>query len=538
MRKNLVLIIALALALLPACSRKPAAPAPPAPGQQPGPPPSASGPQKGGILRVAVPTTPTGYVLVQAGGLSDAVIDKLMFNSLTRYDPQDLTVKPNLATSWEASDGARTWTFKLRQGVKWHDGAEFTADDVKFTYDAIMNPKVRAKIKGNLGNLKKVEVIDKYTVRFLYDEPFAPLPTMVGYNAGIVPKHLLEGKDLNNPADFLKKPIGTGPFKFKAAVEGSYWELEANKDYWDGAPHLDGTQLKVVGDVNALVAQIKSGDIDLAMIQPKNVAALQGDPRVNISTAKQVNFFYLSLSGKDPILQDVKVRRALNYAVDKKAIIDAVLRGQGQVATGPISPVISWAYTDEVTRYPYDVERAKRLLADAGWKPGSDGILRKDGQRFTLTLTTSKAVLDGEQLATVLDQQLKQVGIDTKIQLVEFGELWVGWFAGKFQADVEYLVTPPDPDLFNAIGCKGSQNRFFYCNQRVDDLIAQARAKATPAERAPIYKEIQRLVADDPPGVFLYYPLEVRAVSKRLQGFPGIDFRNAFFYANQFWLQR
>ncbi len=493
---------------------------------------------RGGTLRVAVPTTPTGYVVTQAGGLADVVAEKLIQNGLTRYDEKTLQPVPALATEWKAESEARVWTFRLRSGVRWHDGRPFTAEDVKFTFDTLMNKDVRARMRGNMGPLEKVEVVDPATVRFTFREPFAPFPVMVGYNAGILPKHLLAGQDPNNPADFLKKPIGTGPFRFKEAVAGSHWLVEANPDYWEGRPALDQVALKVVPDVNAQVAQLKSGDLDLALIQPKNMTALEGDPGVVVTTARQVNYYYVSLNGKDPLFTDVRVRQALNHAVDKPAIIRAVLRGHGEVATGPISPVLAWAYTRDVRQYPYDVARAKALLEEAGWKAGPDGVRQKDGKRLAITLTTSKGVLDGEQLATVIQQYLQAVGAEARINLVEFGQLWTGWFKGEFQADVEYLITPPDPDLSGALGCNAPVNRFFYCNPRVDALFAQGRATTDPRARSAVYHQVQRELAENPPGIYLYYPLEVRAMSRSLKGFPEIPFRDAFQHVAKFSLSR
>ncbi len=494
--------------------------------------------QRGGVLRVAVPTTPTGYVITQAGGLADVIIEKLFQNALTRYDEKTLQPIPNLATEWRAEDSARIWTFKLRAGVKWHDGKPFTAEDVKFTFDTIFNKDVRARMRGNMGPLERVEIVDPTTVRFTFKEPFAPFPVMVGYNAGIIPRHLLAGQDPNNPAEFLKKPIGTGPFRFKEAVAGSHVVLEANPDYWEGRPALDQVVLKVVPDVNAQIAQLKSGDLDLALIQPKNIAALEGDPNVAVTTARQVNYFYVALTNKDEIFADVRVRQALNYAVDKAAMIRAVLRGHGEVATGPISPVLGWAYTKDVRQYPYDVGRAKALLDEAGWRHGPEGVRQKGGKKLAVTLTTSKGVLDGEQLATVIQQYLQAVGVEAKINLVEFAHLWTGLFKGEFQASVEYLITPPDPDLFGALSCNAPLNRFSYCNPKVDVLLTQGRATPDLKARAAVYAQAQKELAEVPSGIYLYYPLEVRAMNRKFRGFPEMPLRDAFQHSAKFWLAR
>ena len=196
----------------------------------------AGGQTKGGVLRIPVPTMPTGYVITLTGALADVLEEKLLYSALVRYDEKTLQPAPSLATEWKAESGARVWTFKLRRGVKWHDGKDFTADDVKFTFDTIFDKSVRARQRGNMGPLEKVEVVDPLTVRFTFKEAFAPFPAMAGYNAGIVPRHALAGQDLNTPAEFMKRPIGTGPFRFKEAVAGSHVVLEANPDFWEGKP--------------------------------------------------------------------------------------------------------------------------------------------------------------------------------------------------------------------------------------------------------------------------------------------------------------
>ena len=494
---------------------------------------------KGGALRIAVPTMPTGYVITLSGGLADVLYEKLLQNALVRYDPKTLQPVPNLAVEWKAEDGARAWVFKLRQGVKWHDGRDFTADDVKFTFDTIFSKDVRARVKGNMGPLERVDVVDRNTVRFVFKEPFASFPAMTGYNAGIVPRHALAGQDLNAPAEFLKKPIGTGPFRFKEAAAGSHVVLEANPDYWEGRPALDQVVLKVVADFNAQIAQLKAGELDLALVQPRNMAALADDPLVRVVSAKQVNYFYVTLNHKDDLFTDVRVRRALNYAVDKTAIIKAVLRGQGDVATGPISPVLSWAYSADVTQYPFDVARAKGLLDEAGWRPGPDGIRQKDGKRFAFTMTTAKGVPDGEQLMTVVQQYLRAVGVDATLALAEFGQLWTGVFKGEYQSTAEYLVTPPDPDLFGQLACGAQLQRFFgYCNAALDRLLTQGRSTPDVKARAAAYARAQKELADNPPGIYLYYPLELRAVSKRLRGVPELPVREALQYASGFSLDR
>lgn len=485
----------------------------------------------GGTLIVAVPATPTGYPILQAAGLGDNVVGKFLTEGLTRYAKDSLTPEPALATEWSSNETGTEWTFTLREGVTWHDGEPFTAEDVKFTFDLIMNPDVPARGRGQVASLQSVEILDDYTVKMTFETPIVDLPVMLAYNMGILPKHILEGLDPNAPQAFLDHPIGTGSFMFEESVSGSHWTMVKNPNWWGGEVLLDRLVLKVVPDINATLAQLKAGDIHVALIQPQQAATLENDPNVMVSAVPQVNYFYLSLINNTEPFDNVNVRRALNYAVDKEALIQTVLRGYGEIATGPISPIIEWAYSDDVTRYPYDPEKAKEMLAAEGWTDSDgDGFLDKDGEPFTIELTTSEGVINGPQLAEILKQYLEQIGVQSTINLVEFSELWVGLFDGQFQSSVEYLAGPPTPDLYNDLGCEGGRNRFFYCNEEADDLLLQAGSTVDQATRAELYAQFQKAVTDNPPGIYLYYPQELRAINKQVQGFPNLPFREAFMH--------
>jgi peptide/nickel transport system substrate-binding protein len=494
--------------------------------------------QMGGTLTVAVPATPTGYPILQAGGLADNVVGKFLNEGLTRYSRDSLTPEPALAEDWSTNDDTTEWTFNLRQDVTWHDGEPFTADDVKFTFELVVSDEVRARSRGQVAALESVEVIDDYTVTMTFSEPHADLPIMLAYNMGIVPEHILAGEDPNEPTTYLENPIGTGPFKFVEGVSGSHWVMERNEDWWGGDVYLDQVVMQVVPDINTTVAQLKAGDIDVALIQPAQAASFDGDENVSVEGVPQVNYFYLSLMNNVEPWDNVRMRQALNYAVDKEAIIDTLLAGYGSPAVGPITPVIEWAYTDDVTRYPYDPDTAIEILAEEGWEDtDGDSILDKDGAPLTVELSTSEGVVNGPQLAEVLQQYLADVGVESTVNLVEFRQLWVGLFEGEFESSVEYLVSPPTPDLINDLGCEAGRNRYFYCNPDADELLVQARSTTDQAARAELYAEYQQLLANEPPGIYLYYPLEMRAVNNRVHDFPSLPFREAFFHVHDIWVE-
>jgi peptide/nickel transport system substrate-binding protein len=472
---------------------------------------------QGSTITISIPAMPSGYAIVESAGLSDILATNVIVEGLTRWKRDTLQVEPALATSWTANSDATVWTFHLRDGVKWQDGKPFTADDVKFTLDLVVNKNVRAAAASQLAGLQSVEVLGPHEVRLQFEHPFAGLPQMLAYRIPILPKHALEGEDPNQPSGYIQKPIGTGAFMFSQATSGQSWNVVRNPNWWGGKVGLDGIVFRVVPDLNSVVAQLKTGDIDVALIQPHQIDAVRGDT-INISSVDQPNVYYLSLLNNKVPFDQVAVRRALNYAVDKADIMKAVVGGYASLATGIIAPSVE-GYSPDVTTYKYDPEKAKSMLEAAGWQR-VDGKFSKDGKPMHVELTTSTGVIGGPQLAQIIQQEFNDIGVETTINMVDFRELWVGLFAGRLQASVEYLSLQPSPDVTNALACGGSQNRFAYCDKKVDALLAEASATVDPAQRRAKYLEVQKLVADDAPGIFLYYPKEIRAINARVTNFP------------------
>jgi peptide/nickel transport system substrate-binding protein len=468
-------------------------------------------------LSISLPAMPSGYSVVAAAGLADILATNLIGEGLTRWKKDTLEVEPALAVSWRANADATVWTFRLRQGVKWHDGAPFTAEDVAFTFDLITNKEVRAAAASQIEGLKSTTVTAPDEVRLTFAHPISSLPVMLAYRMPIVPRHAIEGQDLNQPANFVKKPIGTGPFMFSRAISGQSWSVVRNPNWWGGRVALAGVDLRISADANSAVAQLKSESVDVALIQPQQIGTLEGGP-VSVSVVEQPSVYYVTLANNKAPFDDVRVRKALNYAVDTQAIIKAVVSGYATRATGIIAPSIK-GYTEDVFKYQYDPEKAKALLAEAGWTM-TNGKLMKGGQPMQIELTTSTGVVGGPQLTQIIQQQLGQVGIDATIKMVDFRALWTGVFSGQIPTSVEYLNLQPSPDITNALVCNGSYNRFAFCDQKVDQLLAEGASITDPARSAAKYAELQKYVADNPPGILLYYPKETRAINKRVIGFP------------------
>lgn len=500
---------------------------------------AAQGPQRGGIARIPVIGNPTAYNITTPGGFTDIVVGKTLYNTLVKYGSSDLSPQPDLAESWSLSEDQKVWAFKLRKQVKWHDGTPFTAEDVKFTLDAVINPKVNAAFRSFVRGLTKTEVVDPHTVRLHLDAPVGPFLTLLAYNVAIKPKHLLEGKDLNAPSEFIRKPVGTGPFKFQEAVAGSHFSVVANPDYFEGRPHLDGIVFKVIPNINTQLAQMRTGELDVMLVEPHQLDIFKGVPGVEISTVNQVNHFFAALNNTHPLFKDRQVRQALTHAVDRQAIVEKILQGKGLVASGPIPPVLGWAYNPNVKKYAYDPERAKALLAEAGWKPGPDGILQKDRQPFRFTYMVDKGNAVREQIATILQQYWKRIGLDVSLRVEEWSVYYkIGNITRDYMARNAWRISPPDPDIGSQYATGGTENHYQYSNPEVDRLLQEARAASDPAKRKPLYFKAQELIAEDAPVIYLYYPFEIRAIAKRLQGFPGIPYRDALLYMHQVSIAR
>lgn len=497
-------------------------------------------PQQGGVWRMAVAGNPTAYPITAPGALVDILVNKTVYNSLVQYqlEGDSIEVVSDLAESWEANDALDQYTFTLHSGVTWHDGEPLTAEDVKFTFDAFLNPDVNASGRGTISSIDSVEVVDELTVQFNLLYPFAPLPVMLGYNKPIVPKHLLEGQDLNQPTEFLQNPVGSGPFRFVEFSQGSHLETEANEDYFEGPPLLDGIIFRVIADGNARVAQLLSGDIDFTVIDPPQLKSVEGSENVVVREAPQVNYFFFAVNHTVPRLQDVRVRQALSYAVNKQAIVDQVLEGYGIVASGPHHPLLGEFYNPEVQTYEYDPDQALALLEEAGWAPGDDGVLvNEDGERFTVLFNGPRGYPVLEQVLTYAQQEYQNLGIEVTLELDEWSVHLEKYHALEYDLLMQWWITPPDPDLYDHYHSESSSNWWAYSNPELDELIVEARSEPNHDRRVDLYHQIQELTAEQLPVIYLYYAQEIQALSVRTEGLPEMGYRDALTWSEEIWLE-
>ncbi|RMG95888.1 MAG: peptide-binding protein [Candidatus Dadabacteria bacterium] len=454
----------------------------------------------------------------------------LIYNGLVKYDGE-YNVVGDLAESWEVSDDNLTITFHLKKGVRFHDGAPLTARDVEFTYRVTMDPNTLTAYRGDFEPVDSVEVLDDHTLRVRYKEPFAP--ALISWGAAVLPRHLLEGKDINT-SELGRHPVGTGPFRFVEWTTGQRIVLERNPDYFDldpdtgmRLPYFDRYVFRIIPDLGVQFNELLAGKIDMMGLKPLQWVRQTESERFRSQYNKYKYlanaYTYLGYNLEKPMFQDVRVRRALTHAIDKNEIVEGVLLGLGVPATGPYKPG-TWVYNPDVPKYPYDPEKAKALLAEAGWTDtDGDGVLDKDGQPFRFTVLTNQGNDQRLKSAEIIQQRLKAVGVEIEIRVLEWAA-FINEFVkpGKFDAVILGWTITQDPDLYDvwhsSKAVPGGLNHTHYRNPEVDDLLVRARKTFDREERKRLYDRFQEILAEDQPYTFLYVPYALVAVSNRVHG--------------------
>lgn len=449
-------------------------------------------------------------------------IASLVYNGLVKYNG-DLQLVGDLAESWEISPDGLTITFNLRRGVRWHDGAPFTAQDVLFTYQVMVDPKTPTAYSGDYKQVQKAEVLDDYTFRVTYPQPFAP--ALGSWGLAILPKHLLAGQDITR-SPLARHPIGTGPYIFKSWQTQDRIMLTYNPDYFEGRPYLNGYISMVKPDQATIFLELKAGNIDRMGLTPLQYMRQTEYPKFQ----KMFNKFrytafaytYLGYNLEDPKFKDVRVRQALTTAINKPEIIDGVLLGLGTPATGPYKPG-TWFYNPDVPAFPFDPGKAKALLAAAGWRLNAQGIQEKEGQPFEFTILTNQGNEVRVRSAEIIQRRLREVGVLVNIRTVEWAAFLKEFIEkGRFEAVLLGWTTGQDPDVYDIWHSSktrpGELNFIRYNNPEVDDLLERGRHTFDQAKRKAYYFRFQEILAHDQPYTFLYVPDSLPAVSSRIHG--------------------
>jgi peptide/nickel transport system substrate-binding protein len=472
---------------------------------------------------------------------SETVIRNMFDGLVTRDDTSGVHLELAEELNWLDDT---TLEVKLRQGVLFHDGVEMTADDVVFTFERIIGENMieypeahTSPRKGLIAPLESIEKTGDYTVVMHFSATWPPAMQMLVHQQ-IVPKHYLEEVGTEG---FVANPIGTGPFKFVSAKGLDEIVMERFDDYYGGAPDLEPVGpacvkqvvFKVIPEASTRVAALLAGEVDIIQVVPAElVDTLDQTPGIQVKGAAGTQPKWMEMNVNMAPFDDVQVRQALNYAVDKDLIIDAIYGGRAVALPGPLSPYNNFV-NKSLSPYPYDPDGALALLADAGWTDSDgDGILDKDGQPFSFTIDTIEA---WRPLAEAVAGQFREIGIDASVRFWEYSVVKPMLQAGERQA---YLDDWGD-SAFDPVGhfeakwhgyvegeTYGRGNFSGYNNERVNELIKLGEVTADPAERQTIYDEAQQLVYDEAPAVFLILPEEAEAARADIQNWaPASDSR-------------
>lgn len=469
---------------------------------------SCSRPPRSGVVVVAVLSSPNSLDPRIGSDETSQRVHQLVYDYLLALDDQ-LRVVGGLASSWEQADPL-TYIIHLRQGVLFHDGHELSADDVVYTFRSFIDPAFISPRKGAYRALDRVEAIDRYTVRFVLKEPFGSFP--INLVMPVVPNGA--GPELRD------HPIGTGPYKFISFAVDDRVELAAFPGYFRGRPSNDGVVLKVVPDEIMRALELRKGSVDMVVndLSPDVIHQLAAEKSVTIAESPGTDYAYVGINMRDPVLRDRRVRHALGYAIDRQAIVDHLRRGLARPAIG-ILPPASWAFDEGVFQFTHDPARARQLLDAAGY-PDPDGKGPLPRLRLSLKVSTNEFI---RLQAAVIQQDLKQVGIDLDVLSYEFATLYADVLKGNFQLFTLQWVGVSDPDMLRRVFHSRQMppngfNRGYYENPDVDRLIDAAMAAATDEDRRRLYGEAQRLVAEDAPYISLWYKTNVAVSRTEIEG--------------------
>ncbi|MBU5466027.1 glutathione ABC transporter substrate-binding protein [Virgibacillus sp. MSJ-26] len=473
--------------------------------------------EEGGDLVIAssadaVSLDPAGSNDVPSSNVAENIYESLVKQNM------DMELEPSLATEWDAIEDD-VWEFKLREDIKFHDGTDFNAEVVKANIERVLDEEVGSPRAFLYEMVSDIEVVDDYTVRFVTEYPFAPLPAHLAHSGGaMVSLDLIEEdyeamENGEEPGSVItENPVGTGFFKFEEWQPGDYVRLVKNEDYWDEPANLDSVTFKVVDEDQTRVAELLTGDSHIIdPLSPSDVAQIEGEEAVDPARQASVSLSYIGFNADKEPFDDPKVRQAINMAIDKSEIIDGIYDGAGIPAVGPLAPDV-FGYDPDAESLDYDPEKAKELLAEAGYE---------DGFSTTIWTNDSRERIDA---ATNVQAQLKEFGIEVEVEILEWGayleqtangehEMFVlGWSTVTGDADYGLYA------LFHSNNFGDPGNRTFTDEPELDDLLDEARQEPDPDKREELYSEIQELLAENAPMLYLHHQEYILGVSDNVQG--------------------
>ncbi len=510
---GLVVLLAAALLTAPGCGRKDSAENPP-----------AKKAEAGGQLIYGSLQEPNILNPLLSDLMATAEVGSLIFSGLVITNDKgewtaDLASEIPTRQNGGVSPDGLTVTYKLRSGVNWHDGRPFTSADVKFTWETIVSPRTNVVSRDGYDKIAGIDTPDANTVVIRFREYYAPYLTLFGV---ILPKHVLEGAPDASKATFNRAPVGTGPFKFKEWRMAEAIVLEANPGYFRGKPTLDAIIYKIIPDTNIMLSQLKADDVDIvSSVNPALFDKVKAINGVRAVVTPNMIWEHLDFNLDNPLFLDVRIRQAVALGLDRQAIVAGALKSMASPAAGDQSP-LSWAFNPVTKVPPRSVAAARDLLAQAGWQPGPDGIFTQNGRRLSFSLTTTAGNKTREIVAQTIAQQLKEVGIEVNVRLVDVPSFFTDVLkTRRFETAMYAWVAGVDPDnisLWNSknIPAAGNgyqgQNYPGWRNPEIDSLTVQGGRLVDLEARRQVYLRIQELITTEVPVIPLYFRSNLDAI--------------------------
>jgi len=474
----------------------------------------------------------------------EALLGRDYFAKLTSEAPFKLkkpeqlaAVRPKLAELLTVGEHNPIITFHLRSGVRWHDGVPFTADDVKFTYQATMDPRNSSPRAGAFESIKSIEVVDELTARVVYKRLYAP--AILDWTTGIIPRHALDDAALAKEAErrqlsgderkklsirtstFNRSPIGTGPYRMVEWSPNQFIHLTRTEQYWERKPEYRDLYFRSIPDYLTMELEFSAGALDMYDALPHQAERYRHDDRYQVLSSNEGYYSYIGYNMRRPLFQDARVRRALGMAIDVSSIIEYVLSGEGKRATGPYYS--NTPFNDPaLPPLPYDPAGALELLRQAGWRKNASGLLEKDGRVFAFTLVTNNGNPQRKAIMTIAQEAWRKLGIDIKVQAFEwtvfleqfvetdnFDAVVLAWGGGGMNPDLHTIWHSSQTHAYE-------RNHVGYQSPRADALIVQLRATYDADEQVRIAHQLHRIIAEDQPYTFLYEPLKPQVFDKRI----------------------
>ncbi|WP_291560569.1 MULTISPECIES: ABC transporter substrate-binding protein [unclassified Clostridium] len=497
--------------------------------------------KKGGVVKQALSIAPEGVFMPAFFTFNyDGTINTMIYEGLLSLN-ENLDIEPSLAESYKLSEDKKTITFKIREGVKWHDGTAFTADDVKFTFDLACNPKYNGpytmyaeNIKGyddfksgKTQELEGVKKIDDKTIEITTNEVYASALINFGYMIKIVPKHIWDKGDveaIQKDTNLIRNPIGTGAFKLENFTPDQSVELATNDDYWNGRPNIDKYIFKLVSEETA-DAQLANNEIDITGVGSIDEEEEENYKKQGFNLEEITNnaYQYIGLNLSKPEFGDKKVRQAFTYAINRESIVKDVLNGHGEVANNPF-PSNNWAHPSGLKEYKYDSKKAIELLKECGWEyKEEEKKMYYDGKPFKFTLKYTSGDESKNKYALILQQNFKDIGIELELKPMEFATMTSDVKKGEFDGflmgtanfydgdlSANYLSTLTPPNGYNYTGFK---------SEKVDELIKESSKHMTKDERKPILNEIALELNEELPVIYVYHWNSLMVMNPKIKNF-------------------